>query len=133
MIGFWLSYPIFLIWQGRNPLKKISLVLREIWRHQKDILKLTDLYEGRHCAVKLGHKKRGPWMGAICHCVPGRKTCEILYLPFFHWENRKLYKKESHRLKLRLRESKIEKVFLWSFNDGSNKGLNYGLLSFRYS
>ena len=47
-ILFWLSYTTFwfdLFLEARAEiLEKISLVFWEIWRHQKDILKSTDLY-----------------------------------------------------------------------------------------
>ena len=37
-------------------LEKISLFFGEIWRHQKDILKLIDLYLYEQCSIQLQKK-----------------------------------------------------------------------------
>ena len=48
IILFWLSYTTFLsdlfLEARAEILEKIPFFFLEIWRHQKDILKLTDLY-----------------------------------------------------------------------------------------
>ena len=58
LIGFYIDSLTLLFWfdlflEARAEiLEKISLVFWEIWRHQKDILKLSDLYCLQFCKIR---------------------------------------------------------------------------------